>query len=224
MNVPLARIRNSASLSSEDGGGWDSVPVDNGSLLRGSIVKFNAGAYFADRNPLAADAEFFVVGVLRLWIRWDGRDPVEFITAEPGRKLPGRETLSHLEKETWPPGMDGKPADPWCETYYVYIINTRTAADATFTTHSIGGRRAVRGLAGAIRNMRRSHPGAVPIVGLDCAMMPTDWGPKPRPSFKIIDWKLPAAPPAAAPAAVSPPIHEETVAPAREDMNDEIPF
>jgi hypothetical protein len=221
----LIKTQNGIPVSND--GGWDNVPVDNGSLIRGAIIKFNSGTYFWDGNSLEPDAEFFVTGVLHLWIRWDNRKPVEFIIAE--QKLPKRETLSYLDKETWPPGMNGQPADPWCETYYIYGINTKTAADATFTTHTAGGHKAVKVLGGAIRNMQRSHPGAVPIIKLGTVMMPTGYGDKPRPNFEIINWKIveppartmPAAvPPAAVPAAV----HEETAVPIREDMEDEIPF
>jgi hypothetical protein len=34
------------------------------------------------------------------------------------------------------------------------------------------------------------RPGAMPVIELDTVQMPTkDWGTRPRPSFKIVNWK-----------------------------------
>jgi hypothetical protein len=72
--------------------------------------------------------------------------------------------------------------------------------------------------------VRYAHPGAVPTVQLASTMMPTTYGPKPRPQFKVISWKSLGgeAAPAIAPKQISAPtVGKKTVV---QDIDDEIPF
>jgi hypothetical protein len=71
----------------------------------------------------------------------------------------------------------------------MHMINTQTAAEFTFVTDTYGGRRAVSDLKQQVVNARRVRPGAVPIVKLAVATMPTKFGIKPRPALKVVDWR-----------------------------------
>ena len=71
--------------------------------------------------------------------------------------------------------------------------------------------------------MRTIHPDAVPIVELRSAEMPTKYGRKSKPLFKIVSWKMADARPAApAERQITAQQAEQGVRPAVTD--DEIPF
>ena len=122
----------------------------------------------------------------------------------------------------WPPGLNDEPSDPWRDTRYLRLMDPKTGADYTFTTDSYGGRRAVGDLKSQIANVRSVHPVALPIVQLTSTMMPTKFGQKPRPDFKIVDWRgfRETTPPRDAGKPTG-----KIASPAKaDDMDDEIPF
>jgi hypothetical protein len=174
--------------------GWDEVPETGGSLIVGFKVKFdfNNRCWLIDDAKIAPEAEgdtYAVFGVKAVWTKWgEDRKPQHRVT-QPGQRHPERNDLPDNDEGEWPLGLDGKnPEDPWKDTRYVLMINTQTAAEFTFVTDTYGGRRAVSDLKQQIANARRVHPGAVPIVKLSIATMPTKFGPKPRPMLKVVDW------------------------------------
>jgi hypothetical protein len=175
--------------------GWDEVPETGGSLIVGFKVKFdfNNRCWLIDDakiEPEAEDDSYAVLGVKSVWTKWgEDRKPQHRVTP-PGQRHPERNDLPDNDEGEWPLGLDGKePKDPWADARYLRMINTQTAAEFTFVTDTYGGRRAVSDLKQQIANARRVHPGAVPIVKLSVATMPTKYGPKPRPMLKVIDWR-----------------------------------
>ena len=98
--------------------------------------------------------------------------------------------LGDLDEADWEISkLTDKPEDPWHDTRYLYLIDPLTGMDFTFITDTTGGRRAVSDLKRQIRNIRGANPNAVPLVELGSTMMPTRWGPKPRPEFRVIEWR-----------------------------------
>jgi hypothetical protein len=203
------------------GDGWETLPDNNTSFIRGQIIKFNSGEFQIDKTPLASGTEWIVTGVLVLWVFWKENKPADYKIAGPDGRLPDREELSHQDRSAWPLGLNNEPSDPWRNTRYVYLINAKTAADATFTTDSIGGHKAVGELGNSICNMRLAQSGAVPIVRLVSMPMKTRFGIKTRPGFEIVTWKVPdrvrAVPTAVPPAAALP-------WPTEQGVDEDIPF
>jgi hypothetical protein len=71
--------------------------------------------------------------------------------------------------------------------------------------------------------MRAVHPDAVPIVELRSAEMPTKYGRKSKPLFKIVSWNKPdAAAPAPAERQITARHVEKGIR--RGVIDDEIPF
>jgi hypothetical protein len=208
------------------GDGWDDLPDDSGTLLRGAIIKFNSGEFISEKRRLDGDETWAVTGVLALWVLWGDRAPLQYDLAKPGHGLSDRNELGHLDPERWPLGLDGRPQDPWRDSRYVYLVNTRSAADATFTTDTIGGRRGVSELRNSIANVRLAQPGAIPIVKLISLPMPTKFGIKTRPGFEVLDWKVPdriVPIPNRAPVIMQP-AQASLPQPSQPDLDDEIPF
>jgi hypothetical protein len=142
---------------------------------------------------------------------------------ESGRRLPDREELGYDDQSEWEEGPGGEPQDPWRNTRLVYLVDPKTAEAYTFSTSSWGGRGAVTDLGDQITRMRTVHADAVPIVELRAAEMPTKYGRKSKPVFKIVGWKTTDA------AATAPVERQITVRQAKQEidraeMDDEIPF
>ena len=115
---------------------------------------------------------------------------------------PEREDLDDLEKDNWPEGIDGKPADPWSLQYLLPLERVSDGEVVIFTTSSFGGRRAVADLCAAYaKRTTKSASCGQPIVKLAKTEMPTKkFGRVPRPHFEIVGWDDPASEPAASAA------------------------
>jgi hypothetical protein len=69
------------------------------------------------------------------------------------------------------------------------LIDPRSGKTFSFVTDSVGGRRAVGELKDAIMTVWQAQPGVLPVVQLATSSMKTRYGVKPRPDFKIVDWR-----------------------------------
>jgi hypothetical protein len=104
--------------------------------------------------------------------------------------MPEREELGDNDEALWPRDGGGQPMDVWQNTRMIYLIAADVTAEAfTFITKSGGGRGAVADLGDAIMRMRSVRPDATPVIELQAAKMPTQFGMKSKPQFKIIGWK-----------------------------------
>ena len=164
-------------------------------LIRGQIIKFVDGLWTLNNSVIDKNDRFVPIQLKMAWVRWENQRPVEYVWPKPNGFLPAREALSHLEESDWPAGLDGKPKDPWQNTRFVYLTDLQTAATNTLTNSTAGVRVAYSELAQSVANMRRSHPGAFPVVELSSMPMKTKVGTKMRPRFKIVDWKAGASNP-----------------------------
>jgi hypothetical protein len=182
-----------ARLPAAASDGWDEVPESSGSLIVGSRIKFdfNNRCWLIDDakvEPDALDDTYVVIGVKSAWLKWGPDKRPEQRVTEPGQRHPERNDLPDNNEDEWPLGLDREPEDPWKNVRYVYFISKETAAEHTFVTDTFGGRRTVADLKQQIANARRVRPGAVPVVKLSIATMPTRFGPKPRPALKVVGW------------------------------------
>jgi hypothetical protein len=122
-------------------------------------------------------------------------DPNRYQEEHPGDRHIERKELGDLDKSEWPKGLDGKPEDPWKFTKHLYLLDLETAADVTFVSNTVGGIIAVQDLCRAIdRHQTRFRTNALPEIELAWTQMATDYGPKPRPLFKVI-FSAPSAEP-----------------------------
>jgi len=111
-------------------------------MLRGQLPKFIDGIWSLGGQQLPREGKYAVVGVKACMVRWEDQRPVEYIFARPSGLLPHRESLSHQDKGEWPAGPDGQPSDPWRNTRFIYLVNTATAEDFTYTNSTLGTRKA----------------------------------------------------------------------------------
>jgi hypothetical protein len=199
------------------------VAEKRGNLIRGKLVKFSGerNVYLADKVvELPAATEYVAVDVVTAWIKWGVDGKPEHRITEPGQRHPDRDELGNQDQDQWPIGIGGKPADPWRDTRYLFLINPMTGDELTFVTESYGGRRGVGDLKTSIMNVRSAKPGALPVVKLASVPWPTQWGTRLRPHFEIVGWKGSAV------EQQPPPVKRIAAPPTASlsDLDDEIPF
>jgi hypothetical protein len=206
--------------------GWNDAASEAAEqTIRGTLLKFSDWKWWTGKEatPVPDGTRLVALATAAGWVRWENSKPVEYRMREPGRRLPNRDELGYTDQSEWEDGPSGEAKDPWANTRWVYLVDPQTAEAFTFSTSSWGGRNAVVALGDQIARMRSVHPDATPIVELRAAPMPTKFGPKSKPMFKIVGWKT-AGGEAAAPVEkqiTAKQVDDEIY---RHEMNDEIPF
>jgi hypothetical protein len=210
--------------------GWGDAAAENDvRTIRGNILKFADRRYTSGKEAtlVPLGTKLVALATAAMWVRWEDNRPAQTIMRLPGGKLPEREDLGDNDPADWPLGLDGNPADPWRNTRLVYLVAADVTAEAfTFSTSSFGGRRAVSDLGDQIARMRLVHADAVPVIELQAADMPTRYGVKSRPLFKIVAWNSAAAKAAgeAVPAERQITAQDAEQEISQREMDDQIPF
>jgi hypothetical protein len=178
--------------------GRDSPTVDDSGVrqIQGQLLSCIDGRYYTGtsryREEFATGASLAALEIRSGFKIWRDNKPIAFITAVDGR-FPRRAELGYLDEHEWPVGPGGKRADPVQNSREILFIDPKTCAVYTFCTSSAGGRSATDDLDNAMRNARVLHPGAVPLVSLQSQVMPTRYGQKIKPFFRILSWSIPSA-------------------------------
>jgi hypothetical protein len=159
------------------------------SPIRGPNVKFDGNGYAAGREKTSIrnDRRFIVLDKASGWQFLKKDCPAEWVMWSPGAPKPEQ---PECPEETWPMGLDGKPSCPWKWTRFLYLIDADTGESMTFSSSTSGGKIAIGDLTQQIKSMRLMKPGAMPVIELHSVQMPTKFGKKPRPFFKIMGWRL----------------------------------
>jgi hypothetical protein len=141
-----------------------SVPENSsGQFIRGQMAKYNDGSYVVDKTEILPDEPLVAVGVTTVWVKWEDGKPVEHRITAAGQIHPDRDDLPDQDDRMWPPGLDGKPADPWKDTRYLYLV-----------------RRMGRAMRAGIRGMTRSRASS-PRRARNMPQPMTRQGPPNRP-------------------------------------------
>ena len=172
--------------------GWDAQANDSAaSPMKGSSIKFDAGAYFIGREKtlIQPDRQFVAIDVREGWQFLKKDCPAEYSMRAVGGPKPPRPN-SFADPSEWLDGLDGDPADPWKYAKFLYLLDPSSAEVFTFTSSTTGGRIGISDLTAQIQLMRNTRPGAVPIVELQSRQMKTKFGMKPRPFFQVCGWRV----------------------------------
>jgi hypothetical protein len=171
--------------------GWDAQANDSAACpMKGSSIKFDAGAYFIGREKtlIQPDRQFVAIDVREGWQFLKKDCPAEYSMRAVGGPKPPRPN-SFADPSEWPDGLDGDPADPWKYAKFLYLLDPLSAEVFTFTSSTTGGRIGISDLTAQIQLMRNT-PAAVPIVELQSRQMKTKFGMKPRPFFQVCGWRV----------------------------------
>jgi hypothetical protein len=201
-----------------------------GRLIKGTRLKFIDKVWTAtDGTPLHENDQFLVAGTGHALQRWVDGLP-EVITDKP---LPDvKELNTSIPKAEWPIGkFSGQPEPPWKHVFYVYLVRTGDGALFTYINGTSGTRVGYTRLKERIKTMGLLRgQSTLPVVKLSWAMMNSDFGPRPRPDFIIIEWRdlggnqpVQIEPPKQGGSAeqLGKPVEPVTT---KEVLNDEIPW
>ena len=210
-------MANDLTITEQADDGWADAAADNANrVLKGRLLRFADWQWTAGKNTrIEKGTQLIVTGTAAAWVKWNDGKPVEYKMRETGKRMPDRDELGDTDETTWERGLDKEPIDPWQNTRFVYLLNPTTLEAYTFSTHSWGGRNAVGDLADQIARARNVRPGAVPLVELQAAEMPTKFGRKSKPLFRVAEWRGGHA---------ERPKELEHATPAEAAMSHEIPF
>jgi hypothetical protein len=169
--------------------GFDDTADSTASPLRGVAVRFKDGSYYEYSEPFPTyDRTYVVIDTCDGWQKLSEGCAPEYLMRQPGQMRPPR---PHVDEKDWPLDFNGKPSHPWKLTRYLYLLDTKSGEISTFWTNTIGGKVAFDALSQQVKAMRGAQPNAVPVVVLESALMPTQFGSKkPRPHFRIAGYKL----------------------------------
>ena len=169
--------------------GFDDAGDVTASPMRGVGVKFKDGSYYSYSESFPTyGREFHVVDTSDGWQMLAEGQPPQYLMRQPGQVRPPQ---PHVDEKDWPLDFNGRPAHPWKLTRYLFLMDTKTGEVSTFWTNTIGGKVAFDQLAQQVRVARGAQPDAVPVIALESALMPTQFGSKkPRPHFRICGYRM----------------------------------
>jgi hypothetical protein len=169
----------------------DSFDYDDAgaSPIRGGNAKFDAGAYFVgkEKTLLAPERRFIVLDKAAGWVFLKAGSPAEYLMQAPGGPQPERPECG--EESDWPLDLNKQPSCPWKWTRFLYLMDADSGETLTYSSNTSGGKIAIDELTQQIKSMRSMKPGAMPVIELSSVQMSTKFGKKPRPSFKIVNWR-----------------------------------
>jgi hypothetical protein len=158
------------------------------SIIRGIKLKFtnNAEWLTATGEVIAPDREFLVIEIIRVTQKWVDGMAAETRILAPDEPFPDIEQWNaEAPRSEWREAF-GRSVGPWQNSYVVYLLDPRTMAGFTFPTSTSGGFRAIQELKDSTRRARMLRGANVfPLVTLDDVFMPTQFGGRRRPCFKI---------------------------------------
>jgi hypothetical protein len=169
------------------------------SIIRGNQIKFGDAKTpfkWLDKSigkPFSLERELVAIDLLRLVQKWppgDDNSPPETRILEPNECFPDVKKLNaETPKDEWRMGPDGKPKGPYESAFALYLLDPTTIERFTYVASTIGGMRAVRELRDRVDWMRKFRGANVyATVTLADVFMPTDYGGRQRPHFKILNW------------------------------------
>lgn len=168
---------------------------DSGSALVGDLLKFSKGDWTAGQEARDVAGLEVVVNMESVkvgWQRWENGKPAEeaMVTVMSGQPQPRRGDLGYVNETEWEVDEDGKPQDPWQETYMFHAKTPDGAEEFTFSSSSAGGRNAVKALCAQFGRIgMREKGGAYPIVKLEGSSYKHDkYGKIFVPVFEVTGW------------------------------------
>jgi hypothetical protein len=165
--------------------------------LTGTLLKFTKGDYLAGQDGreiavgtrLIANMDSYAIG----WVRWSNGRPTEQLMGrvvdcfKPAR----RNELGDNESDLWETSENGAPRDPWQFTNNLVLADPENGELFTFSTSSLGGRKAVEKLCQLYGRELARHRKEWPVIELQVESYQHSnkgYGRIKDPIFKIVNW------------------------------------
>jgi hypothetical protein len=184
-NVPMAIVD---GFDDSDSSGRDSI-------VKGTKIKFSLEYEWltAGDEKIDPKRKFLVIELIKVEQKWlpDQKWPAETIIRAADEKFRNMEALNNAAPRTEWQMKFGKLTGPWQASQVAYLLDPRTLEIFTYIvpTDNKGGSRAIRDLKEGTRLARKVRGGnRFPLVTLADTYMPTQYGGRQRPCFKIEDY------------------------------------
>lgn len=181
----------------------------SGRIIQGERLRFTNDFVWVtgDDEEFPKDRELVVLDTVRLVQKWIDQMPVETIFVEHGQKWPDIDKLNEAcPKSEWKEGPNGQFQGPWQRSRVTYFVDLKTMQRYTHASGTVGTDICVREFRDEVSLMRRFRGERVyAVVTLADAYMPTRWGGRQRPDYRIMRWILLGPEGTALPSTSSPP-------------------
>jgi hypothetical protein len=163
-------------------------------VVQGDRLKFTNDSIWVtgDDEEFAKDRELVVVDTGRVIQKWRDQNapPVESTPVGPGQKWPDVKMLNEaVPRSEWREGPNGELQGPYQRARVVYLVDLKTMEKFTWVTATVGGDICVREFRDKVAMMRKFRGARVyAVVTLTDKFMPTRWGGRQRPEFRIVRW------------------------------------
>jgi hypothetical protein len=198
--------------------GFDAPDEGGGAgIIKGAKLKFNNTQWTDDNDEvIAKERQFIAVKISKVVQKWIDQKPVETRILGPEQYFPDVERMNAEAPPAEWRDHYGVKKGPWEKSYVVYLLCPESMQGYTYPTSTVGGMRAVSDLKDNVKRARLLRGENVyPLVTLGDAHMPSAYGGRQRPSFKIVKFVPIGAAPAQSPQQLAKPAN---------DMSDAIPF
>jgi hypothetical protein len=219
-----------ANVEDEHGGdGFDQPGDQSDHTIIGSIEKFVDGDWTTGGLPGDPKRRLVAVETDVVIRRWRDNRVIEIIREKP---LPDLDLLNKaVPRGEWEDDLNGDPRPPYERAHVVYLVDLDTCERSTFISPTKGAAIAVSRLKDKVFWMRkmRGNNNIVPQIELSWAPMPTKYGMRKRPDFKVVGWidlsGGSSLPPPSGPKQLPPVQPKQVQEPSlKEELNDDIPL
>jgi hypothetical protein len=177
--------------------GYDDDDNTGSELIKGEIIKCIDGNWSVKGGAsIPLGTQMVALSTAMALQHWKDGERLEEIVKTPGQPFPDLKALNDaIPEDEWELGMDDKPRAPWSLQYVVYLLDPKTGGIFTFINSTWGAMKAVTLLRDKVKMMRLLRGDkAVPIVALDSVPFKGKYGPKIRPEFTPIEYRILGAP------------------------------
>jgi hypothetical protein len=169
------------------------------SIMQGNQLKYgttNMPFTWQDKvtgKPFSSERVLVAIDLLRVVQKWSpasDNSPPETRILAPGEKFPNVDKLNTETPEAeWRIGPDGKPKGPYENAYALYLLDPATMERFTYVATTIGGMGPYAICATGCHGCEScAAPTSMRGITLGDTLMPTKYGGRQRPYFKIINW------------------------------------
>jgi hypothetical protein len=163
-----------------------------GRIIQGTRLLFTNDFVWmtSDDEEFSRGRELAVVDTTRVVQKWVDQKVEDTILVPPSQKWPDVDKLNEAcPKSEWQEGPDSRMRGPWQRARVTYLVDLETMERFTHASGAVGTDICVREFRDKVRTMRRLRGEHVyAVVTLTDRFMPTRFGGRQRPDFKIMRW------------------------------------
>jgi hypothetical protein len=160
--------------------------------IRGGIIKQVDGRTSLAGSPFPETRKLIATSVCERGQYFKAKELIDSFLVDEEHPADSIDQLNdNIPEDDWEIGLDGKKRKPWVISKVVYLLDENDGSTFTMLNSTVGFGIAWEELIEAVNLKRVMHqdPRILPVVNISSKPMPTNWGTKMRPYFRVVDWK-----------------------------------